>query len=409
MEIDDIEERNRAMKGHLMTANSTPETVTGAAGLEGNESVRISPVRTNRERLASLDVFRGFTMFWIVGGGMLMVGLDACGHNLIIDAIVRQLEHSQWTGLHFYDCIWPSFMLMVGVSIPLSLAKRSLTESYRQQLAHAVQRTIVLFLLGSVRESISLGSPYLIELSSALQPIAIASLVAFLVARKSWRFQASLAGIILTANALVLAFVPAPGIPAGSYAFNHNLVHSVDIALLGQHHWDIWPYRNEGWGTVLVIIPAIATTLIGLLIGKLLMTSRSMRSKATIICGMGVGFLIAGFALSPVLPIEMKLWTTSYGLASAGVACLEFTFFFWLVDIAHFCKWSIIVVPFGMNAVFIYMLVSLVSINAGTDIFTRPIAAHLGSAGLLFQASAALGVEWLILYWMMKRKIFIKA
>ena len=185
-------------------------------------------------------------------------------------------------------------MLMVGVSIPLSLAKRSLTESYRQQLAHAVQRTIVLFLLGSVRESISLGSPYLVELSSALQPIAIASFVAFLVARKSWRFQASLAGIILTVNALVLAFVPAPGIPAGSYAFNHNLVHSVDIALLGQHHWDIWPYRNEGWGTVLVIIPAIATTLIGLLIGKLLMTSRSMRSKAAIICGMGVGFLIAG-------------------------------------------------------------------------------------------------------------------
>ena len=163
-----------------MKANSIPETGTGAAGLEENESVLISPVRTNRERLASLDVFRGFTMFWIVGGGMLMVGLDACGHNLIIDAIVRQLEHSQWTGLHFYDCIWPSFMLMVGVSIPLSLAKRSLTESYRQQLAHAVQRTIVLFLLGSVRESISLGSPYLVELSSALQPIAIASLVAFL-------------------------------------------------------------------------------------------------------------------------------------------------------------------------------------------------------------------------------------
>lgn len=392
-----------------MTANSTPETGKNAAGLEANESVRISPVYAKRERLVSLDVFRGFTMFWIVGGGMLMVGLDACGHNVVINAIVRQLEHSQWIGLHFYDCIWPSFMLMVGVSIPLSLAKRTLTESYRQQLAHAVQRAIVLFLLGSVRESISLGSPYWVELSSALQPIAIAYFVAFLVAKKSWRFQASLAGIILAAYALVLAFVPAPGFPAGSYAFNHNLVHFVDIALLGQHHWDIWPYRDEGWGTVLVVIPAIATTLIGLLIGELLMTSRSMSSKAKIIGGMGVGFLIAGFALSPVIPIEMKMWTTSYGLASAGVACLEFLFFFWLVDIAHYRKWSIIVLPFGMNAVFIYMLVSLVSINAGTDIFTRPIAVHLGSGGLLFQASAALGVEWLILFWMMKRKIFIKA
>ncbi len=360
------------------------------------------------ERLVSLDVFRGFTMFWIVGGGMLMVGLDACGHNFLLDAIVRQLDHSRWFGLHFYDCIWPSFMLMVGVSIPLSLARRSITESYRRQLAHAVQRTVVLFLLGSVRESISLGSPYWVELSSALQPIAIAYLVAFLVARKSWRFQASLAGIILTVYAFVLAFVPAPGIPAGSYVLNHNLVHYIDIAVLGQKHWNIWPFRDEGWGTVLVIIPAIATTLIGLLIGELLMTSRSMSAKAKIIGGMGVGLLTAGFALNPIIPIEMKMWTTSYGLASAGVACLEFLFFFWLVDIARYRKWSIIFLPFGVNAIFIYMLVSLVSIKAGTDVFTRPIAVHLGAGGLLFQAIAALTVEWLILYWMMKRQVFIK-
>jgi predicted acyltransferase len=366
------------------------------------------PVRTGTERLVSLDVFRGFTMFWIVGGSMLMVGLAAFGHNFVIDAIVRQLEHSRWFGLHFYDCIWPSFMLMVGVSVPLAFAKRSLTESYRRQLAHAIQRSVVLFLLGSVRESISLGSPYWVELSSALQPIAIAYLVAFLVAGRSWRFQASLAGIILTVYALILAFVPAPGIPAGSYAFNHNLLHSVDIAVLGQKHWDIWPYRDEGWGTVLVIIPAIATTLFGLLIGELLMTSRSMASKAKIIGCMGVGFLILGFALSPVIPIEMKMWTASYGLASAGVACLEFLFFFWLVDIVRYRRWSIVFLPFGMNAIFIYMLTSLVSISAGTDVFTGPIAVHLGRGGLLFQAIGTLGVEWLILFWMMKRKIFIK-
>ena len=360
------------------------------------------------DRLVSLDVFRGFTMFWIVGGGMLMVGLDACGHNFLIDAIVRQLDHSPWFGLRFYDCIWPCFMLMVGVSIPLSIAKRSLTESYRRQLAHAIRRAVILFLLGSVRESVSLGSPYWVELSSALQPIAVAYLVAFLVARKSWRFQALLVGIILIAYALVLAFVPAPGIRAGSYVLNHNLVHSVDIAVLGQKHWNVWPFRDEGWGTVLVVIPAIATTLIGLLIGELLMTARSLGAKAKMIAAMGVGLLAAGFALSPVIPIEMKMWTTSYGLASAGVACLEFLFFFWLVDIVRYRKWGIVFVPFGMNALFIYVTVSLISIKAGTDIFTQPIAAHLGSAGLLFEALAVLALEWLILFWMMKRRIFVK-
>ncbi len=391
-----------------MTTNTSTLTGEGTAASPLKQAAPSLPVRPGIERLVSLDVFRGFTMFWIVGGGMLVLGLQALGHNPVIDIIVRELNHSPWFGLRFYDCIWPSFMLMVGVSIPLSLAKRSLTESYRRQLGHAIQRAIVLFLLGSVRESNFLGSPYWVELSSALQPIAIAYLVAFLVARRSWKFQASLAGIILAAYAFVLAFVPAPGIPAGSYAFNHNLVHYVDIAVLGQKHWDIWPYKDEGWGTVLVIIPAIATTLFGLLIGELLLTSRSMVSKARIIGGMGVGFLIIGFGLSPIIPIEMKMWTTSYGFASAGVACLEFLFFFWLVDIVRVRKWGIIFLPFGMNAIFIYMTVSLISISSGTNIFIHPIAVHLGRGGLLLEAIAALAVEWLILYWMMKRRVLIK-
>jgi predicted acyltransferase len=359
------------------------------------------------ERLLSLDTFRGFTMFWIVGGEALMVGLQQMSHNRVTDLIVRQLNHTPWIGLRFEDCIWPSFMLMVGVSVPLAFARRS-AETYNQQLAHAIWRATALFLLGSVRESLFLHSPCLIELSSALQPIAIAYLVAFLVAKKSWRFQAGLAAGILAAYACLLAFVPAPGVPAGSYVLNHNLVHSVDIALLGQHRWDTWPYRNEGWGTFLSTIPTISTTLFGLLIGELLLSSRTKAAKAKLLGGMGVIFLLLGFGLSPVIPIEMKMWTTTYGLASAGVACLELLFFFWLVDMAGFRKWTIIFTPFGMNAVFIYMFTSLISIGAGVDVFTDPIASHLGRGGFLFQAVATMAVEWLILFWMMRRRILVK-
>ena len=365
-------------------------------------------VLARSDRLLALDTFRGFTMFWIVGGEALMVGIQHLGHNWLIDMIVRELTHTPWIGLRFEDCIWPSFMLMVGVSVPFSLARRSLSENYRQQLAHAIRRTTVLFLLGSVRESLFIHSPCLIELSSALQPIAIAYFVAFLVARKSWRFQAGLAAGILAAYVCLLAFVPAPGVPAGSYVLNHNLVHSVDIAILGQHRWDTWPYRDEGWGTFLSTIPTISTTLFGLLIGELLLTARSNATKAKVIGGMGVMFLALGFGLSPLIPIEMKMWTTTYGLASAGVACLELLFFFWLVDMAGYRKWTIIFTPFGMNAVFIYMFTSLISVGAGVDVFTDPIASHLGSGGFLFQALATLAVEWLILFWMMRRRILVK-
>jgi predicted acyltransferase len=395
-----------------MATKNLPVTATGTPSGPDEELRPQNDIpqstKTGAERLLSLDTFRGFTMFWIVGGGMLAEGLYALSHNAVTGALIRQLNHSPWFGLHFYDCIWPSFMLMVGVSIPLSVAARSRTQKHSQQLAHAFRRALIIFLLGSVRESMSLQSPFLIELSSALQPIAIAYFVAFLVARRSWRFQAGLAAAILGVYACVLAFVPAHGVPAGSYAFNHNLVHSVDIAVLGQHHWDIWPYRDEGWGTVLVVIPAIATTLIGLLIGELLMSARSLSYKAAVIGAMGAGLLAVGFGISPWIPIEMKMWTTSYGLASAGVACLEFLFFLWLVDMALLRKWSIVFVPFGRNAIFIYMLSSLISIKAGTDIFMRPIAAHLGRGSDLFEAAGALAVEWLILFWMMRRKIYVR-
>jgi predicted acyltransferase len=361
------------------------------------------------ERLASLDAFRGFIMLWIIGGEGLMAGLQALGHNRVIDALVYELNHTPWQGLRFYDCIWPSFMLMVGLSIPFSFAKRSLTQTYRQQLGHALRRALVLFLLGSVRESVSLGSPYLIELSSALQPIAIAYLVAFLMVRKSWRFQASVGALILAGYAFLLAFVPAPGIPAGTYALNRSLVHYVDIALLGQKHWDMWPYAPEGWGTVLSTIPTVSTTILGLLLGELLMSGRSKQNKAKRIGGIGVLCLALGYILSPFVPVVMKLWTTSYGFVTAGWACLMFLFFYAVIDVWASRKWSFPLAVIGANAIFIYMFRSLVHLGPIVGVFTQSIARLLPRSAVLVQEVAVLAVEWLILFWMYKRRIFIKA
>jgi predicted acyltransferase len=374
----------------------------------GSESKR-TPVPSASERLGSLDAFRGFVMLWIIGGEGLIVGLAALGHNRVLDAVVYELSHSPWQGLRFYDCIWPSFMLMAGVSVPLSFAKRSLSQTYHQQVAHAAKRSIILFSLGSLRESVLIGSPYLIELSSALQPIAIAYFVAVLVVRKSWRFQTLLGAAILAGYGLIVAFMGAPGISAGSYQYNHNLVHWVDIALLGQVHWDRWPFAKEGWGTVLSTIPTVATTLLGLLIGELLMTARSKQSKAKFIGGIGLGCIAAGYATSLAVPVVMKMWTVSYGLLSAGWACLMLLFFYWLIDIRGYRKWAFPLTVIGMNAIFIYMFTSLIHLDPIVAVFTREIGRVWPNSELLFQQVAVLAVEWLILFWMYKRNIFVKA
>jgi len=338
-----------------------------------------------------------------------MLGLQALGHNRVIDTLVYQLNHSTWEGLRFYDCIWPSFMLMVGVSVSFSYAKRSLTQTWSQMLAHAMKRVAVLFLLGSLRESAHLGAPYWVEISSALQPIAIAYFVAFLLAGRSARIQAAASGLILAGYALLLAFVPAPGIGAGSYKLNANLVYAVDIALLGKTHPVNQSEILEGWGTVLSTIPTIATTLFGLLLGGLLRSSQAARWKAKVIAVSGIGGLVLGYALSFFIPVIMKMWTVSYGVLTASYACLMFLIFYWIVDVRGYRRWAFPFVVIGVNALAAYLMDTVTRLHPLVSVLSKNIATSLGSLGPLFGSSVFLALEWLILYWMFRHRIFLTA
>jgi predicted acyltransferase len=381
------------------------ETRKATAGVPATEAPTVPKPAT--ARLVSLDVFRGFIMFWIVGGGAIALGLQALGHNWFTDTMIYQLNHSAWEGLRFYDCIWPSFMLMVGVSIPFSYAKRSLTQTHQQMLFHAIKRFAILMLLGGMRESVSLGSPRLIELSSALQPIAVASLVAFLLVRRSWKFQAGVGASILLGYLLLLALVPVPGVGAVSYGKGANLVYAVDKALL--------PHRIgedvflEGWGTILSTIPTISTTILGLLFGGLLRSQLTDQRKMMIIGLTGLGGLVIGYAVSLFVPVVMKMWTTSYGILSASWACLMFLLFYWIVDVLGYRRWAFVFVIIGMNALVVYLCNTVTRLDEIVGIFTKGPAAAMGSVGPLCAALTFFAVEWSILYWMYKRKIFLTA
>ena len=350
----------------------------------------------------SLDTFRGFIMFWIIGGDALAAGLQAFKSDFLTKALVYELNHTIWQGLRFYDLIWPSFMLMVGVSVPLSFAKRSRTQTYSQMLGHALKRAAVLLLLGSLRESVHSGAPYWVELSSALQPIAVAYLVAFLLVRKSQRIQAAVAGAILVAYGLILAFVSAPGVPAGSYEPYANLVRYIDLKILGRTY-------PEAWGTLLYNLPTISTTILGMMIGEWLMSARPPATKMKMIAGTGLLCLVTGYALSPLVPISEKIWTVSFGLVSAGWASLMLLLFYWVVDVRGYRKWSLLFVVIGSNAVYIYMFRSLVPLGHWVSIFTQAAAEPSTHLEPLLRAIVVLVVEWLMLFWMYRNKILIKA
>jgi len=139
------------------------------------------------------------------------------------------------------------------------------------------------------------------------------------------------------------------------------------------------------------------------------LSSRSKESKAKIIGGTGLACLALGYALNPWIPIVMKLWTTSYGLASAGCACLMFLAFFWVIEMRGYRQWPFFFIVIGSNAIFIYMFTSLIPVGDWVEIFAKTMTSRLPQFEPLARAIFALGVEWFILWWMYWRKIFIKA
>lgn len=284
-------------------------------------------------------------------------------------------------------------MLMVGVSVPFSFLRG-------RDMRRVWMRAIVLFLLGSLRTSLH-GRPELMELSSALQPIAVAYLAACYLTVRSRRVQIAAAVLILLAHGLVLALVPAPGVPAASYEKGHNVVASVDLAVLGRTH-------AEGWGTVLTTAPTISTTILGLIFGQLLLAGCPHLRFTTVVLITGTACLAAGFALSPIIPIIMKLWTVTYALASMGWACLIFAAFYWIIDARGYRRWAFVLTVIGMNALAAYLGPSIVPVQRIAGIFTNPIAQHIGAYGRVISTGAVLLINWAVLFWMYRRKIFLR-
>jgi predicted acyltransferase len=241
----------------------------------------------------------------------------------------------------------------------------------------------------------------LIELSSALQPIAIAYLVTWYLAGRPVNLQIGVATGILAGYALLLAFVGTASTPAGSYEINRNLVTVVDEAVLGRSHAD-------GWGTVLSAIPAIATTILGLLFGQVLRGTRGANEKLGIFLFTGLGCLAGGYALSPVVPIIMKLWTTSYALVATGWACLFFVAFHWLIDLRGRRRWAFPLQVIGVNALAAYLLNTLIPIGRIVGTFTKPLVPLLGIFGPVLATGAVFLAGWLMLLWLYRRKIYLR-
>jgi len=369
----------------------------------GGESVPTSPPR--RERLVSLDALRGFDMFWITGGTAILFGLGKIIHRPFFDKLLEQFDHVPWQGMHFYDLIWPLFMFIMGAAIPLGVAnRRARGESDRTLLLHAVWRAIVMFCLGTVTQ----GDLLLFNwwrfrpCYSVLHGLAAGYLVAtFVVLKVKPKWHAATIAALLLAYWAMVMLIPVPGVGAGVLTPNGNLPTYVDQLVLGHLHY--------GKNTWFLSYPVFgASVLLGVMAGQMLMSGLTPMSKVYLLLIAGAASLVGGLVWSLSFPVIKLMWTSSYVLIAGGVSFMALAVFYWIIDVLGYKRWAFGFIVIGMNSIAVYVATEIFDFRLVGNIFVGHLLPHIGRWGELVEACAAFSVVWLILYWMYRRKEFIK-
>jgi len=341
-------------------------------------------------RLVSLDVFRGATM-------ALMVLVNNPGDGA---HAYPPLQHAEWNGWTLTDTVFPSFVWIVGVAITLSLGKRMAAGAARGHLfAQVLRRAAILYALGLVVYAypFSLSTQRLL---GVLQRIAICYLIASVIYLTTGvRGQLIWIAALLASYWLIMKLVPVPGYGAGDLAVGHNIANYIDRIVLGSHNYA----GTKSWDPegIVSTIPAIATALFGILAGHILRIERKLSERAAWLLGSGAVLIALGLVAAIWLPINKKLWTSSYALFMAGLDFVVFAICLWLVDGRGFKRAVKPLVIIGMNAITVYMISELLDEALGALRWREPLyrAVFVPLASPL-NASLLYGLAYTLLMWL---------
>jgi len=321
-------------------------------------------------RLMSLDVFRGATI-----AAMILVNNPGNW-----SAVYKPLDHAEWHGWTFTDLIFPFFLWIVGVAIPLSTARRLEQGQSRQHLLlHALRRSVIIFALGFFLNSFSYlvdGSLFRdgfsvwlhnyatnVRVPGVLQRIAICYfLVTMIFLGTGIRGQIIWIMALLAGYWLLMIIGPLLGGGTGGLEPQGNFSQYLDNLVLngkviGMHVWK----GGKTWDPegIVSTVPAVATCLFGIMTGHLLRSKQTPETKTAWLFVGGNLLLFAGVVMDVWLPINKKLWTSSYAVFMAGMAMNCFAVAYWLVDVQGWRKWAKPFAIYGMNAIAVFMLAGL--------------------------------------------------
>ena len=358
-------------------------------------------------RLVSLDVLRGFDMFWILGASVIGAALAGASKAPWALFIAAQLDHAGWAGFQFLDLIFPLFIFISGVSLVYSTDKSVSTIGKQATVLRLLRRAILLYILGLLCHVGLADGIAGVRWLGVLQRLAICGFFAglcYLFLKQ--RAYLALTIFLLLGYWALLTFIPVPGVGAGNFAEGQNLTNWIDSQYLAGFKYD-GPHDPEG---LLSTLPAIATCLIGVATGSWLKHQPgSVWRKSLQLAAAGVILAALGWAWHPYFPVIKKLWTSSFVLVAGGYSLLLLAAFLALID-----GWKLHrpFAPFlwiGMNPITLYLSQYFVNYDKLSRILLGgPFAEAFGPwSGVVLASGNVLLSIWLA-WFLFSRKIFLR-
>jgi predicted acyltransferase len=413
---------NRSV-GHTMNA----EEQTAAPDSKKQPDV-VSTVAASQGRVASVDALRGFDMFWIIGGHAIVFAFAGLFWEPIPAWLEYQMRHPPWIGFSAWDMIMPLFLFIVGVAMPFSFGKRiaqghSKFHIYRK----VVLRTAILFFLGMIAQGnlLEFKLDTLHVYCNTLQAIAVGYLFASIILLQlPIVLQVTVTAGLLAGFWALMTYVPFPGGEAGTLEPFNNLALYIDKTILGRFD------DGNSYTWILSGMGFTATVMLGVFGGQILRGKWSAWTKAAVLTLLGIVCLGAGwawgfwlpevtadstdFAKQLAFPVIKHLWTSSMVLWAGGWSYLLLAAFYVLIDILGWRRWAFPFIVIGANAIAVYMATHVIRFRGITDPILDGLMAQLrrteqlASAEELIRSLAAFMLIWLLLWYMYRKKTFIR-
>ncbi len=365
------------------------------------KSLRTEP----QKRIQSLDVLRGFDMFWIIGGGAI---IGAISKMTGMDWLGAQMHHVDWEGFHFEDLIFPLFMFIAGVAIPFSIkAKIEKNVPKNRLFWKAFKRMVILIVLGILYNGTFKNGFADGRIASVLGQIGIGYFFASLIVIYFDSFKSRLywlAGILIGFGIIQL-LIPVPGVGAGVLTPEGCINGYIDRMFLPGHIYGK-VYDPEG---ILCSLSATGVTLMGTIAGNILRNRKTTDwQKIGYMAATGAGFIILALVFSTFYPIIKKCWTSTFNMLTGGIGFMLMALFYLIIDHWKIRKWAFFFRVIGMNSIFVYLFKRIVDMQRVTEFFFGWITKPMGETGEFLFLILTLALVWSLLYYMYKKQIFLR-